>query len=95
MKQTLKLLTLFISFCGLLLTASCNKEKDEEIPTSWFDGTITAIVENGNDYDDLIDNMSLKKGWNKVYRHWSENGLYEVSTKAVSGLKWYFDDDGY
>jgi len=62
MKQTLKLLTLFTSFCGLLLTASCNKEKDNEIPTSWFNGTITAIVENGNDYNSIISKVMTLVG---------------------------------
>ena len=59
MKKTLKLLTLSTLFCGLLLTASCNKNNDNEengneIPTSWFNGTITAVVENGNDYNSVI-----------------------------------------
>ena len=41
-------------------------------------------------------NVSLKRGWNRVYStaKYTENvSKYEISTKSVSGLKWYFFDD--
>ena len=39
-----------------------------------------------------IFNVSLKKGWNKVYTTEDDNGgRTEISTKEVSGLKWYFE----
>jgi len=56
MKKLLKKLALLPLFCGLVLTSACSNddENGNDIPTSWFDGTITATVVNGNDYNDLI-----------------------------------------
>ena len=45
-----------------------------------------------------IFNVSLKKGWNWVYETGSvinEVYVYESTTQAVSGLKWYFDEEGH
>ncbi|MDR0437085.1 MAG: hypothetical protein LBH22_02145 [Bacteroidales bacterium] len=35
-------------------------------------------------------NVSLKKGWNKVYMTTDNRTKAEISTKEVSGVKWYF-----
>jgi len=63
MKKLLKKLALLPLFCGLVLTSACSNDDDNgndnnnDIPTSWFDGTITATVVNGNDYNDLISSV--------------------------------------
>ena len=60
MKKLLKKLALLPLFCGFILTSACSNDDENsndnnnDIPTSWFDGTITATVVNGNDYNDLI-----------------------------------------
>jgi hypothetical protein len=45
-----------------LLFAGCGKKDNEptldpEIPTSWFDGKITAVVENGNAYNSIVSKV--------------------------------------
>ncbi|MDR2844384.1 MAG: hypothetical protein LBV57_07045 [Candidatus Symbiothrix sp.] len=53
--------------------------------------------EDGETYTET-DNVSLKKGWNTVYRKYSKSGNEwkgEITTTAPKGLKWYFDDDNY
>jgi len=63
MKKLLKKLALLPLFCGLVLTSACSNDDENgndnnnDIPTSWFDGTITATVVNGNDYNDLINRV--------------------------------------
>jgi len=61
MKKLLKKLALLPLLCGLVLTSACSNddENGNDIPTSWFNGTITATVVNGNDYNDLIDRVGV------------------------------------
>ena len=41
-----------------------------------------------------IYNMTLKKGWNKVYDTYSSGTNTGCTTEEVSGLKWYFEQVG-
>jgi len=66
MKKLLKKLALLPLFCGLVLTSACSTDEENgngngsnDIPTSWFDGTFTATVVNGNAYNDLIDKIGV------------------------------------
>ena len=42
--------------------------------------------------DDININLSLKKGWNAAFMTEGDDDSFEFSTKAVSGLKWYFEE---
>ena len=63
MKKLLKKLALLPLFCGLILTSACSNDDENgndnnnDIPTGWFDGTITATVVDGNEYNDLISGV--------------------------------------
>jgi hypothetical protein len=73
MKKTLKQIALLPLFCGLLLTVACNKndDKDDETPSGWFNGVITAVVENGNNYNSLIGKVSaMVEFYNEATRDW-------------------------
>ena len=52
------------------------------------------VTITGSNYH-IICNMSLKKGWNIVYITVAEteNGKSEMTTNAVSGLKWFCTKD--
>ena len=50
------------------------------------------VTVTGSD-EETIYNVSLKKGWNIIYDVWNDNGKDEVTTKEVSGMKWYHEDD--
>jgi len=80
MKKLLKKLALLPLFCGLVLTSACSNDDENgngnDIPTSWFDGTITATVVNGNDYNDLISRVGA------VTR--ANNSLETIATSAWS-----------
>jgi len=80
MKKTLKQFALLPLFCGLLLTVACNKndDKDVEIPNSWFNGVITAVVENGSNYDELFEKVVVTV-WDRMAGN---------SEKIASG-NWY------
>jgi hypothetical protein len=52
MRKNLKQLALLPLFCGLVATIACDKEKDDDTPFN-----IIAVVENGSDYDALIDKV--------------------------------------
>jgi len=46
--------------------------------------------------DEEHANVSLKKGWNRVYMTSTEtktSDKSEITTKPVSGVKWYFEED--
>jgi len=81
----------------------CGKVDKNFITTVCFvyadrDFTITGSykeVEKGYTYEEH-DNVSLKKGWNRMYTTATETETsekIEVTTKPVSGVKWYFEDD--
>ena len=58
MKKTLKQFALLPLFCGLLITVACSKNddnNDEVEVTKPF--TITAVVEDGNNYDEIISQV--------------------------------------
>ena len=60
MKAQLKKLALLPLFCGLVLTSACSNDDDN--PTENGNAEpfiITAIVENGNDYNDLINTVAM------------------------------------
>jgi len=78
MKKLLKKLALLPLFCGFILTSACSNddENGNDIPTSWFDGTITATVVNGNDYNDLISRVEAVT--------WANNSRETIATGAWS-----------
>jgi len=67
MKKLLKKLALLPLFCGLLLTSACSDndlyDDDGTLTSGWFDGTFTAIVQGGSNYNDLIDSVIATKWW--------------------------------
>jgi hypothetical protein len=72
---------------------------------AWFmyadrDANVTGSeTKNSDDWKNIETyNMSLKKGWNTIYSKSTESEstktyTTEVTTKAPSELKWYFDED--
>jgi len=106
MKKLLKKIALLPLFCGLILTSACsnddengNDNNNNDIPTSWFDGTITATVVNGNDYDDLIDeivawawaNYDYSDDGNEIIArgNWA-NGGFTITLPATLGDRFLF-----
>jgi len=71
--KTLKRFVLLPLFCGLLLTTACTEqyENDNGIDNGYYNGddngngdtpfnrTITAVVENGNNYNDIISTVAI------------------------------------
>jgi hypothetical protein len=68
MKKTPKISALFIIISALLITISCDKDKYNynEPPASPFNGTITAIVENGKAYDTIVSKI-VAGDWNEIW----------------------------
>jgi len=101
MKKLLKKLALLPLFCGLVLTSACSNDDDNgnDIPTSWFDGTITATVENGNNYNDLIAEvvafaLSDRYGDEIVARGIWSNGGFTITLPETLDDK-FFESDGH
>jgi len=89
--KTLKRLVLLPLFCGLLFTTACTEQYENgndtdngyyndngydnggDIP---FNRTITAVIENGNNYDDLINKVAITL--------WSDDRDHTIATGTWS-----------
>jgi len=92
--KTLKRFVLLPLFCGLLLTTACSEqyENDNGIDNGYYNGddngngdtpfnrTITAVVENGNNYNDLIRRVVA------TIRHDSRDHVIATGTWSNGGF---------
>jgi len=91
-------------------TATCAvtivDDGEGEIPSGWFDGTITAVVENGNDYNSIISKVSAEVYWETdddgdyveiASGNWSNGGfsitLPTPAPKLLKSMDGFFFDE--
>jgi hypothetical protein len=86
MRKTLKQFALLPLFCGLLITVACNKDDDKKIPSGWFNGRITAVVENGNNYNSLIGKVAVIAEFRTDKK--DEWGYYEWDSEIIASNNW-------
>ena len=64
MKKSVFSFILTSAICASMLVISSCKKDDDTAASGWFDGVITAQVENGSQYNDLIKRVSARV-WNE------------------------------
>ena len=57
MKKHLTYLISAVVAVSFVFVSCSDDENGNNIPTSWFDGTLTAVIQNGSSYNNLIDSV--------------------------------------
>jgi len=112
MKETLQKLALLPLFVGLFVMTACNSNNNDlwydDIPSGRFDGTITAVVQDGDMFNDLIEEVIAIMYWEQgeesgqeviATGEWSEGGFTitlptTIDSRFLFRIGDEFDGDG-
>jgi len=103
MKETLQKLALLPLFVGLFVMTACNDNSNDlwydDIPSGRFDGTITAVVQDGSVFNPLIQNVVAVMYWEQgdddgneeviAIGEWSDGG-FTITLPAILNNRFLF-----